>query len=101
MPPPFLEFSIDSFFDWLRFDEMHGIGKMTHKDGRVCKGIWENGKIVYEGELNENGKPHGRGKWTYSDSVNGREERSVVSLKTFILSPCHQHPQQRTAGGFG
>ena len=65
---------------------MHGIGKMTHKDGRVCKGIWENGKIVYEGELNENGKPHGRGKWTYSDSVNGREERSVVSLKTFILS---------------
>ncbi len=31
--------------------EPHGIGKMTHKDGRVAEGIWRKGKIVYEGEL--------------------------------------------------
>ena len=54
----------------------HGIGKMTYKDGRVCEGIWEEGEFVYEGELNENGKPHGRGKWmsrlwTYEEDYEG------------------------------
>eukprot|EP00573_Skeletonema_grethae_P005187 CAMPEP_0201699538 /NCGR_PEP_ID=MMETSP0578-20130828/24395_1 /ASSEMBLY_ACC=CAM_ASM_000663 /TAXON_ID=267565 /ORGANISM="Skeletonema grethea, Strain CCMP 1804" /LENGTH=94 /DNA_ID=CAMNT_0048186329 /DNA_START=52 /DNA_END=333 /DNA_ORIENTATION=+ len=39
-----------------RDNEPHGFGKMTYKDGRV-------GKIVYEGGLNDDGKPHGRGKW--------------------------------------
>jgi len=42
----------------------HGIGKMTFKDGRICEGIWEDGKIEYEGELAD-GKPHGRGKKIY------------------------------------
>eukprot|EP00984_Skeletonema_dohrnii_P022531 scaffold11656_cov85-Skeletonema_dohrnii-CCMP3373.AAC.2 len=50
-----------------RNSEPHGIG-MTYKDGRVCKGIWWNGKIEYEGDL-VNGKPHGRGKWTYSNGA--------------------------------
>ena len=44
-------------------DEPDGVGKMAYKDGRICEGIWENGRIQYEGELNENGEPHGRGKW--------------------------------------
>ena len=49
-----------------RNNEPHGVGKMTYKDGRVCEGIWKEGKIEYEGELDENGKPHGRGKKIYS-----------------------------------
>ena len=45
---------------------IHGVGKMKYKDGRVRDGIWEKGEIKYEGELNDNGKPHGRGKWMHS-----------------------------------
>lgn len=48
---------------------MHGVGKMKYKDGRIREGIWEKGEIKYEGELNDNGKPHGRGKWIYSDGT--------------------------------
>ena len=44
----------------------HGVGMMTCEDGRVCYGIWEDGKIIYEGELNGEGKPHGRGTEVYS-----------------------------------
>ena len=53
--------------------EPHGVGKMTYKDGRICEGIWKKGKIKYEGELNENGKPHGRGKWIYSNRTRTYE----------------------------
>eukprot|EP00986_Skeletonema_menzelii_P012298 scaffold6723_cov73-Skeletonema_menzelii.AAC.1 len=42
---------------------------MTYKDGRVCEGIWENGKILYEGGLDDNEKPHGRGKWMCSNGT--------------------------------
>ena len=49
--------------------EPDGVGKMTYNDGRICEGIWKNGRIVYEGELDENGKPHGRGKWMYPDGT--------------------------------
>eukprot|EP00986_Skeletonema_menzelii_P018759 scaffold26702_cov104-Skeletonema_menzelii.AAC.2 len=50
-----------------RRNEPDGVGKLKYKDGRVCEGIWENGKIKYEGGLDENGKAHGRGKWMYSN----------------------------------
>ena len=43
----------------------HGVGKMTYKDGRVREGIWEDGKILYEGQLNKRGQPHGTGTWFY------------------------------------
>ena len=43
----------------------HGVGKVTYKDGSVCEGIWKDGNIVYEGQLNEQGKPHGKGTWFY------------------------------------
>ena len=26
-------------------DEPDGVGKMAYKDGRICEGIWENGRI--------------------------------------------------------
>ena len=49
----------------LKDGALDGVGKMTYKDGRVCEGIWYKGEIVHEGELNEEGKPHGRGKRWY------------------------------------
>ena len=55
----------DMFEGKFENNEPHGVGKMTYKDGRVCEGIWKNGKIEYEGEL-FNGEPHGRGKMIYS-----------------------------------
>mmetsp|Transcript_19379 Transcript_19379/g.33030 ORF Transcript_19379/g.33030 Transcript_19379/m.33030 type:complete len:268 (+) Transcript_19379:48-851(+) len=45
----------------------HGIGKLKYADGRISNGIWKNGTIIYEGELADNGEPHGRGRWTYSN----------------------------------
>ncbi len=27
-------------------DEPHGVAKMTYKDGRVCQGFWEEGKML-------------------------------------------------------
>ena len=50
-------------------NEPHGVGKMTYKDGRICEGIWKKGKIEYEGELNGDGKAHGRGKLIYSNGT--------------------------------
>ena len=47
----------------------HGVGKMTYKDGRVREGIWKDGEIEYEGQLNEHGQPHGRGKRFYSNAT--------------------------------
>ena len=56
----------DAYEGAVRNNEPHGVGKMTYKDdGRVCEGIWKERKIKYEGELDGNGKPHGRGKWMY------------------------------------
>ena len=46
-------------------DKIDGVGKMIDKDGRVREGIWKDGEITYEGELDKNGKPHGRGKKMY------------------------------------
>jgi hypothetical protein len=57
------------FYDGaFRNSEPHGVGKMTYKDGRICDGIWKNGKIEYEGELVD-GKPHGRGKKVYKSGA--------------------------------
>ena len=54
----------------------HGVGKVTYKDGSVCEGIWKDGNIVYEGQLNEQGKPHGRGKEYYSSATYEGEMRN-------------------------
>ena len=53
----------------VRSNEPEGLGKMTYKDGRVCEGIWEEGEIYYEGELDDNGEPHGRGKMMHLDGT--------------------------------
>ena len=63
--------------------EPDGIGKMTHKDGRICEGIWENGKIKYEGGL-VNGKPHGRGKMIKLSSYTVLQ----INLDGILLKKC-------------
>ena len=49
----------------------HGVGKMTYKDGQVREGIWNDGEIVYEGQLNEQGEPDGTGTSFHRETYDG------------------------------
>ncbi len=58
----------------------NGPGKLTYNDGYsfhsrgeiigsgVVEGIWKEGELDYEGDVDENGKPHGRGKGMFSSN---------------------------------
>ena len=58
----------------------HGPGKLAYNDrygfhsrggiigSGVVEGIWKEGELDYEGDVDENGKPHGRGKGMFSSN---------------------------------
>mmetsp|Transcript_14893 Transcript_14893/g.24406 ORF Transcript_14893/g.24406 Transcript_14893/m.24406 type:complete len:81 (-) Transcript_14893:6-248(-) len=54
---------------------------MTHKRTGEYARVFGRTERLYEGELNENGKPHGRGKWTYSNgnTYEGEWENGLKS----------------------
>mmetsp|Transcript_17749 Transcript_17749/g.35556 ORF Transcript_17749/g.35556 Transcript_17749/m.35556 type:complete len:127 (+) Transcript_17749:125-505(+) len=61
--------------------EPQGVGKMTYEDGRVCEGIWRNGKIEYEGDLVEVSRTEEAKRYVRTATCmreNGKAARGMV-----------------------